>query len=256
MNLKQAGILGFYAGAAVGGGVAWFLTNRHLRMRYEEIAEREIAEARQFFERHYKTKSPTQMAEELGLVDVQSDEGQAVAQAIEDLGYTPKVDPDDPGEIMDFRKPADDVDTIHGRPERRVEHHSVFTENQWDWAHEMEYRAQQPGVPYVINSDEWEADEPVHEKVSMTYWADDHVLADDQEKNVPDPDSIVGIHNLDKFGYGSDDPNVVYVRNDKMSMDFDIHLQTGSYAKIVLGFDDSLEHADRPRNRGPRRFRE
>jgi len=259
MNLKQAGILGFYAGAAVGGGVAFLVTRRRLRKRYEDIADAEIAYAREFYERKYKTKSPGELLEELH--PEQTEMTTEIRQAVKDLGYS--VVPESSEEDRSAT-----IQSIHGtkppKEDEESESLNVFRQRdkdrEWDQEHEEAYRNQQPGIPFVISSEEFIENAENHEQVALTYWSGDDVLAESHgtgtESHIPDPDSIVGVENLDKFGYGSDDPNMVYVRNLRLGMDYEIVLQQGSYSKIVLGFDDSLEHADRPRNRQLRRFRE
>jgi hypothetical protein len=63
---------------------------------------------------------------------------------------------------------------------------------------------------------------------------------------------LVGDDNL-RFGYGSNDSNMVYVRNPRIEMDMEIVRSQGTYTKEVLGFDDEaeLKHSGRRR-----RFRE
>jgi len=77
-----------------------------------------------------------------------------------------------------------------------------------------------------------------HDKISVTYYERDNTLADDKDGIVPDPINIIGEEALDNFGYLSDDPDIVYVRNHNTSTDFEIVRLKGSYSKQVLGIED------------------
>ena len=43
------------------------------------------------------------------------------------------------------------------------------------------------------------------------------------------------------FGNQSDDPNVVYIRNNKRNADFEVVLDERSYTVVVLGFVSEKE---------------
>ena len=56
---------------------------------------------------------------------------------------------------------------------------------------------------------------------------------------IPDADDAVGEMNLHRFGHGSGDNNVVYIRNDRLENDFIVLRSQGEYAKEVLGLRHS-----------------
>jgi hypothetical protein len=80
-------------------------------------------------------------------------------------------------------------------------------------------------------------------------------LTDEVDTIVPDVDATVGVENMLRFGHGSGDPNVVYIRNPKLEADFEVTRSAGKYAKEVLGYDDG-EHLQHSRGREPRKFRD
>jgi hypothetical protein len=56
-----------------------------------------------------------------------------------------------------------------------------------------------------------------------------------------------------KFGHGSGDPNVVYIRNDKRQSEYEVVHDPGLYSVEVLGLEiehntrtQDLRHANRP----------
>lgn len=101
-----------------------------------------------------------------------------------------------------------------------------------------------PDLPYEISVDEFFTENPHFEKLTVRYWEGDDTLADDRESPVPDTavDEVIGGDNLDKFGLRSGDPNIVYVRNEKISVDYEVIRDRRKYAVIVAGANpDDLE---------------
>lgn len=91
----------------------------------------------------------------------------------------------------------------------------------------------------LITSDEFFDTENTHEKITLVYYEGDDTLADERDGIIPNANAVIGPDAVDNFGEGSDDPNVVYVRNNKSSCDFEVVRNTGSYSKEILGYDDA-----------------
>jgi len=88
---------------------------------------------------------------------------------------------------------------------------------------------------------------------TLTYFEGDDVLCKDDDTVIRDQDATVGLGNLSKFGHGSGDPNIVYVRNEELKVDLEIVHSDGKYAVDVAGFkEDELQHSSM-RRRSPRR---
>ena len=84
-------------------------------------------------------------------------------------------------------------------------------------------------VPYVITPDEFgEFDD--YDRISFTYYAD-HVLADENDEEVEDIEGSVGVDSLSHFGEYEDDS--VYVRNDRLKVDYEILLDRRKYSDIL-----------------------
>lgn len=91
-------------------------------------------------------------------------------------------------------------------------------------------------IPHVINVEEFSNGMPSHAKITLTYYAEDKVLCDSDETVVPNPVNILGKDILpDMFGQESEDPDVVYVRNEKIGTDYEIVRVHKSYSVEVLG---------------------
>lgn len=86
----------------------------------------------------------------------------------------------------------------------------------------------------VITFEEFSNEEPNFEKLTLTYYEEDDVLTDERDGVIPEPTNIVGVRAFESFGKGAE-PDVVYVRNNRNSSDFEIIRNHGSFSEIVLG---------------------
>jgi hypothetical protein len=89
-------------------------------------------------------------------------------------------------------------------------------------------------LPYIVSDDEFMANDVDHHQASLTYFEGDETLVDEKEEPIEDIDKYVGEKNL-RFGYRSNDRNIVYIRNEKLRMDFEISRSQGQYVEEVLG---------------------
>jgi hypothetical protein len=109
-----------------------------------------------------------------------------------------------------------------------------------DWDYETELAGRVPGQAYIIHQDEFEEEKPEYDQVEYTYWAGDDVLTGEDNRPVPHADMVVGQDNL-KFGHGSNDIDVVYIRNETLSLEIEITRSPLSYEERVLGHDRNDE---------------
>jgi hypothetical protein len=74
-----------------------------------------------------------------------------------------------------------------------------------------------------------------------------------KDEVIDEQDELIGLANLSRFGHGSGDPNIVYVRNEEKKLDIEIVHSDRKYAVEVHGFaDDEIRHSSMKR-RSPRR---
>lgn len=221
-NLALAGAVGLVGGATV----AWFVAKRHYKSVYETLAEQEIAEAKEFYARYHKVG------------EYSTPEGAVSASGIAAAEALTRYQGGNP-------EPEETVVV-----EERTEATNVFVSRQandeWDQDAEDQLRTTiGDNDPYIISKDEFMANENDYQNPSLAYFAEDDVLVDEQEKPIEQIEMVVGEDNLTKFGHGSGDNRVVYIRNDKLGCDFEIIKNDGSYSKEVLGF----QHSDGPKVR-------
>jgi hypothetical protein len=91
-----------------------------------------------------------------------------------------------------------------------------------DLANRTEAADQLP--PFVIDraTYAWDEEGEDHAKVTLTYYPRDRVLLDDDEDPIDDIPGTVGWRSLNQFGGESGDPDVVFVRNRRLSTDFEV----------------------------------
>lgn len=103
-----------------------------------------------------------------------------------------------------------------------------------------------PDRPYPISAAEWFQNETNYDQITLVYWADDDVLVDDNNGIIRDTDRVVGNVNLqNRFGFLSDDPDIVYVRNERLKADYEITKDERNFGEVVHGVP--VEQSDVPR---------
>lgn len=123
---------------------------------------------------------------------------------------------------------------------------------RWNWDRETTYRDQNPEGPYPVHEEEFaSADAGYHVELMLFYEADEFVCQEDDPRDVM-YDAPLKLGDL-RFGYGSTDPDVCYIRNPRLLTDFKITRMRESYEVAVMGLEaeteaeqDELAHMDRP----------
>ena len=219
--------LGAIAGAALAGFAAFKLAYRKAEGEFIQQVEGEVHAAVKDMQDHYDAKERA----------LENRDKPQLADVVQELGYAP-TEEEVEGEVQN----AFDKDDPQDEP----------TDT---WNYEQELSSRGAVFPYVIHHDEYTINEDNHEQVTLTYFAGDDVLSDERDQVLPDQDTVVGLENLQKFGHGSEDPNVVYVRNPRLEVDYEIVRSEGTYATEVHGFqDDELKHSVGRRRRRRERF--
>lgn len=103
--------------------------------------------------------------------------------------------------------------------------------------------------PGVITMEEF-LEDSIYDKLTIYYYEDDDTLADEEGACIADVASIIGDDALNSFGEGSEDPEVVYVRNPMLGIDYEVIRLSKSYAKEVLGFKDDDQDGIRVTSKG------
>jgi hypothetical protein len=84
--------------------------------------------------------------------------------------------------------------------------------------------------PFIIPKVEYAYDEEGEDyaKITVTYYPRDRVLLDDDDEPIENVNDVVGWRNLTKFGVEPDDPYVVFIRNRRLTTDFEVLMEDES----------------------------
>jgi hypothetical protein len=259
-------VVGF-AAASLGVVGGYLVAKRRLKSFYEDLATQEIAEAKEFYAGVYKTDPDGAVLTPMEVLEQRHPEAAASLREYQGVDVeTPipteattaaEIDEEDERllaktetRVMEkARIQAISVDAEIGPGGGRItevtENINVFEDATFDLEEERKHRT--PDKPYIITHDEFFAGDREYETSSLTYFEDDDTLVDERDNPVPDIDATIGEDHLVRFGSGSKDKNIVYVRNDRLQTDFEITLSKGSYLEEVLGLGpdpNSLKHSD------------
>lgn len=256
--------LGVFFGLGVGvtAGVfsAYFLMSKRLQTKYEAIADEEIAGMKAHYDSKIRAldnreekKTLDQVAQELKYATDGKDGGGRVPYHL--VGSEPDksqaLREDMEQEAADEADPNVVVNIFNNN----VEDPEIEMEEGWNYEEEVKTRTME--VPYVIHRDEHHEGPPgneEYEKYTLTYFEGDDVLCKEDDSVITDQDEVVGLGNLSRFGHGSGDPDIVYIRNDKLKVDLEVVHSDGKYAMQVQGFqEDELQHSSSMKRRLPRR---
>lgn len=234
---------GLYAGVVAG----YFISKRH----HQKIADAEIESVKEVYARRQevvfkqvteKASPPTKAVDlHLEMYDRIADEYDSEGPGVVD----PRLSPDAllAQESMEVAETADMDDAVYVDPED-LESNVEFETLRDGLGNEIrtdEIPRRFPPTtevssinPYVISVDEFMDDEPKYDKITLTYYDGDDVLADDNDRVIRSLDKIIGDEAITKFGERSGDDHIVYVRNESMQTDYEVTLEERSYQEVVL----------------------
>lgn len=249
-------------GLAVGGLGGYFFAKKKLKSYYEDLASQEIAEAKDFYlglskqDENGDVLSPMEILEQrhpgqnaAAVKALREYRGEVPAETEEDLIAEAKEVQGGPWD--------EEMDEAHiQKMERSLtvvqETTNVFTDPTFDLEEEKKHRTKTR--PYVISHDEYFENDLDYDQIAFTYYEEDDTLVNEEDKIINEVDTYIGDEALVRFGHGSKDNNIVYVRNDKLESDFEVVRSGKSYLVDVLGLPpeepNTLRHSgDRDRRR-------
>jgi hypothetical protein len=130
-------------------------------------------------------------------------------------------------------------------PPKKVFRHVDNTKDKmegWNFPREMSSRT--ANKPHIIHQDEFGENETEYDQVTYTYYAEDDVLLDEKDGVLTNREILVPPDFARRFGHGSDDFNILYIRNPVLELEIEICRSPGSYEVQVLGLE--RESGDEP----------
>lgn len=278
-------------GTALGLGVGYVMTRRKYKNRIvvlEGACDMQLSVMEDLNRRYTTLKSEWQGKIEAAIEairELQEEEGVEVTHNLKNLGPDDEVEivverivqPDDPNQVQfewseslkdlvvdeDAQvEETDDGIVVTGKvtDEGAKVIRRIFDEanDEWDW--ELERRERIGKEIHTIHVDEYQSDElGWNEGTELIWYEGDKILCDERNQIVPKPENVIG---TPQFGHGSDDPNMVFIRNHRLKADYQVLRDPGSYTVEVLGLDsgdeieETYERQDLRHSRRPIRFRD
>lgn len=199
------------AAFSLGGFLGYTLAKRNLEKKYDQMLEEEIEKTAEHVASMMKeTERKVDKPEADSRQQTRVNPKKSLEELKVELGYDDAIKEDKPSVLINGRKLADSI-----------VQETVDTSR-----------------PYIISEDDFNENVDDYEQLSLSYYTEDDVLADEHDEAVEAVDSVVGSENLKSFGRNSRDPNVIFVKNDDVETLFEIVQIRGSYVKLVLGFDE------------------
>jgi hypothetical protein len=226
-------VLGGTSLISLGIGIVsgYFVARKQLEAEYVAITEKEIAEAKDFYSalnKKGKYATPKSAAKDL-LPDDLADESKKTRHKREQFAKTKEA----AQAVRDYRgeskkKAEEQVENDQGNIE------NFISPDGFDYDEEIKLRT--PHAPYIITKEEFFENEDEFEQVSVTYFLDDDVVSDGTDEPIDNVDDVLGEENIVQFGKGSGDPHIVYIRNEKLMLDFEVLKDESSFGEKIRGF--------------------
>lgn len=220
----------FGAGAMFGAGLASLIIVKSLEKHYQDFADEQIRDVKDYYARVHKEgrySDPVTLAKSLGYT---TKDNKKYAELVEDEGYSGTEEPEIEGPQGDPGEDDDRVEIVR----------NVFIEKADKLAEDedlLERENRSVEAPYVISVDEFMEDEPEFDKLTVTLFDGDGIVITDNESIMDNSNEILGLKNLEKFGVASSSPDLVYIRNELIKVDFEVARDPRTYPEVVLGID-------------------
>lgn len=256
----------FVVGAAAGGGITYLVVNKKLKAKYEAMLKEDIKSVKKTYAMLRKEPPYDDPATAAAAYSERVEElGYAVHDATEAAVEAAEADVDEA--VDNFERTVEvaqelDEHIAEGEDanlEALAENRSAIVSNIFDEARKVhEERSQahspdefdelnnrDPNAPFRIAVAEFFNYENEFAKITLTYYEEDDTLTDEKDVILPDIEKVIGPDAIHNFGADSDDPNIVYVRNEELLSDYEVVKDSGSYAKQVLGIRDFQDNTPR-----------
>ena len=218
------GFVLFAAGFVIGGASSWYLT----KTKYEQILREEIDEIKEGYgiENRRKTGSQnTSVTHQNGSESISDSSKEQTFSKLEKARKMAQNDLNKP-DILSFRRAGE-----------RKNYSKIVEDQDYSTVDEVQDRVEiksptekEDVEPYIIAPCAVGMGD--YEVCTLNFYADG-VLADDMDEPMDQEDCIGDIKPEEHFGEFDDDPDIVYVRNDKLHLDYEIVRRLSRYTDVT-----------------------
>ena len=223
-------IVGVIGGAAVGAVVSHLVTKKALEESINERVSKEYRELLQDITINSVAKEDVVVYDDVEepVQEEEATEETEESDSSDETDYTKfaKVDDrvlvTDKPDLEEYAKQVESEREYHYPSDLVEEAARVFDERVESDTHNL--TPIHPEKPYILDMSEYDTAYK-NDKVSYTWWEGSQTLTDEDEEIIADIDGVIGMRNLEAFGTelaDPGDPDVVYIRNDRMGLDIDL----------------------------------
>lgn len=213
----------FVGGAAIGGGIGWFVTKKRIEKIMDAKIEEEVKKTREWYR---SLSEDTVKADENDISeDDIEDPVEATSEPSDDAIRVGKLAVESYTERMNRRK----EDLL--RPERtrydQIPYES--TEDQEEEVDEvrLETNDDDPRSDiYVITADQFAHERYGYDKVTLYWWELERILSE-EDMDILDVPDLLGNNWESKIG--TEEKDIVYVRNENLETDYEVVVQHESF---------------------------
>lgn len=189
-----------FTALGIGGFAGYKFAERKLTTKYDKMLDKEIAETEAFFTGRNSARFPTEKpADEL------DEELEEVEKAIV-------------RNIRQYNRAPSRPDTVLQVPE--IIEEVVIQESDSE-------------DPVLISFEDYNNSGPEAQQLTITYYAEDDILADEADNVIENVEATVGIDNLDFIRHS--DKLTFYIRNRGSALEFEVDKVQRSYSETVHG---------------------
>lgn len=247
---KFAVVVATVVSTATGSAGGYIFAKKRLEKKYMEMAQEQIEAAKIFYSQKSKSgeyADPIDLAAKYADEDDMSEEDRAlmleVKEALEELQYNPSAEVRVVAEVEQIEV----TESIKKNMFDTHEESEVVLD--FDLDDELEKKAK--GEPYILEEEEYLEGASEYKQHALVWYEGDGVLASDEDDSViQNVKRAIGEGNL-RFGYGTKQQNLVYIRNDRLRAEYEITRSREKYSVVVGGF---IEHSEKPTLRKFRDF--
>lgn len=196
----------------IGSALGYLYAKNELQVGFDSRLEDEIEELRRYYKKRYKTgeyETAEKAAESLSPLGTFKGPRSGIDIPEGPPFEAPDVDPEKLKEVVERLK----YDSPHDSP---------VIEEPWVAIADAQPENPDDESVRIITAHEFIGNDFEHHQPTWQYYQVDDVLVDEGGEIVHDRDEIIGKGTLKCFGQGSDDVDLVYVRNTTLERDYEI----------------------------------
>jgi hypothetical protein len=244
-NVVISSVVSGTVGVIAGGVITYLTVNKRLRERYEQHANAEIEDVKRRYALLRKDDG------ELTILANAEHPSPEVIKAVEhgrhimeQMGYLPATD-EKP--IEEDKEELDESQQTLSIFDQGVDPRTLETDEEDE--DEDDYKPID-GQPFLIAEAEYFENEPAYQLDTLTYYELDDTLTDEKNSQIDRIEETIGGRHLHMFKTrGGKEKTSLYIRNDEHETLYEVILVKDSYARLILGMDETELGLKEPKQR-------